>query len=92
MTQFADRLKWSERIEKRALALMRDEFDAYAERYGIENIQQANVARASTCSTSKLSLFARTVQQAPSVGPLRSELERYYDMSQYPWPVDGDPS
>ncbi len=90
MTQFADRSKWSEKIEKRARALMRDEFDAYAERHGINGIQQADAAYANS-STSDMSLFARTVKQAPSAVPIRSELDRFYDMSQYPWPANKNP-
>lgn len=92
MTQFSDRSKWSAEVERRARALMRDEFDAYAGVYG-SSTAQAQSAPAQKTANAKAgpSLFARTIKCTTPTEPIRSELERFYDMSQYPWSKDADP-
>lgn len=92
MTQFSDRSKWSAEVERRACALMCDEFDAYAEAYGSSTAQAQSAPTHKTANAKAgPSLFARTIKRAVPSEPVCSELERFYDMSQYPWSEDADP-
>lgn len=93
MSFFEDRSKWSVEMEKSARLIMQEEYDAYAERYSdITNGPSTSSQPASSpAGPAKSSFFAKTIRRNTPTNETRSELDRFFDMTQYECSEDVEP-